>query len=135
MEPGAYDIYTPKEQVIVLDLRPQPIVIERLLYRDALQSPSIISIGTELKVAVPSTVCIALKDQVNESVAIVRDALRATISKTIAETASEARKRTARDIETDANTALSKVGMQISQVEITELWSQVARPHKISGAN
>ncbi|MGB9237098.1 MAG: SPFH domain-containing protein [Terriglobales bacterium] len=135
MGPGSYDVYTPKEQVIVLDLRPQPFVIERLFYRDALQSPSVISIGAELKVAVPSTACIALKDQVNESVAIVRDTLRDTISKTIADATPEARKRASRDIETAANTALSKVGMQISKLEITELWSAISRSRKISGAN
>ncbi|MFZ3263519.1 MAG: SPFH domain-containing protein [Terriglobales bacterium] len=133
--PGSYEVYTPKEQVVVVDMRPQPFVIERLLYHDALKAPSVISLGAELRVDNPFTACTALKDQVNESIAIVRDALRETVSNSIADAAPEGRGKIASDIEAAANKALNRVGMRLSQLEITEVWSQFVRPPTMSGAN
>jgi hypothetical protein len=133
--PGCYEIYSPKDQVVVVDMRPQPFVIDRLLYHDALRAPSVISLGGELTVEEPFTACTALKDQVNESIAIVRDALRESVSHSISDATAEVRGNFAHDIEEAANTALKRVGMRITNVEITEMWSQFVRPPTMSGAN
>jgi len=133
--PGTYDLYTPTEQVIVVDMRPQLFVVDRLLYHDALKAPSVISIGAELIVSNAYTACTALKDQINESVAMVRDVMREAMSKSISDPSSQARKKIARDLEAAANAALDKVGMQVSNLEVTELWPQFVQPKTISGAN
>jgi hypothetical protein len=133
--PGMFDVYTPDEQVIVVDMRPQPFVVDRLLYHDALKAPSVISIGAELIVTNAYTACTALKDQINESVALVRDVMRDAMSKSISDPSSQARKKIASDLEAAANAALGKVGMQVSKLEVTELWSQFVQPKTISGAN
>jgi hypothetical protein len=133
--PGSYDVYTPTEQVLVIDMRPQPFVIERLLYRDPLQAPSVISIGGQLKVSDPHSASTALKDQINESIAIVRDTLRETVSKSISGTEPETRERMARTIETAANGALARVGMTVGLLEITETWSQSVQALTKGGDN
>ena len=132
---GYYNCYTPSEQLVIVDMRPQPFVIERLIYQDAVQAPSVISIGAELKVSDPYRSCTALKDQVADSVAIVRDVLLATVSKGITDAAVEGRKRTADEVTDAANAELSKRGMCVSSMEITEVWSRVARPTQKAGAN
>jgi hypothetical protein len=76
-----------------------------------------------------------LKDQINESVAMVRDVMREAMSKSISDPSSQARKKIARDLEAAANAALDKVGMQVSNLEVTELWPQFVQPKTISGAN
>lgn len=133
--PGSYDVYSPTEQVLVVDMRPQPFVIERLLYRDPLQAPSVISIGGQLKVSDPHTASTALKDQINESIAIVRDALRESVSKRVSGTEPEMREGMTRAIETAANAALAKSGMTLAQLEITEIWSQLVQTHTKGGDN
>lgn len=135
LEPGSYNSYTPKEQITVVDMRPQPFVIERLFYQDALQSPSVISIGGALSVSDPYGAVTTLKDQVNEAIAIVREALRATVSKGITDSAIEFRNRTAVEIQAAANAELNKCGLRITDLEITEVWSRQVRPHMSAGTN
>jgi len=133
--PGSYNCYSPKEQIIVVDMRPQPFVIERLLYRDALQAPSVISIGAELNVADPFLACTSLKDQVNDAVAIVREALRATVSRSIADTVTGMNSKIGDEIVAAANADLDKFGIRLSNLEITEAWSQPVQPRATAGAN
>jgi len=128
LKPGSYNSYTPKEQIMVVDMRPQPFVVERLLYQDALQAPSVISIGAELIVSSPYEACSALKNQVDDSIAIVRDALRATVSKSITDTTMAARSIMSREIEAAANVELNRFGMRVSKLEITEVWSRLIQP-------
>jgi hypothetical protein len=133
--PGSYNSYISNEQIVIVDMRPQPFVIERLLYQDALKSPSVISIGAELTVSDPYRACTALKDQVNDSVAIVRDAMRATLSKSISDTTDEARRKAGEEIAACANADLDKVGMRVANLEVTETWSRPIRSQIASGAN
>src|ERR1700686_67893 len=48
--PGSYTYDPTKEQITVTDLRPQPVLIERLAFQDALRHEGGISVGTELLV-------------------------------------------------------------------------------------
>jgi hypothetical protein len=135
LEPGSYNSYTPKEQITVVDMRPQPFVIERFFYKDVLQSPSVISIGGKLSVSDPYEAVTALKDQVNESIAIIREALRATVSRGIADPTIESRNRITLEIEAAANAELNESGLRVTDLEITELWSLPALPHMSAGTN
>src|SRR5579872_4794872 len=78
--PGSYQPFMSKEQITVVDMRPQPIFLERVTYRDALQNESFMSIGAELQVSDPHLAATLLKDQINGSLPIVRDALRSVAS-------------------------------------------------------
>ena len=133
--PGSFDSYTPTEQIVIVDMRPQPLVVERLLYKDALRMPSVISLGAELTVSDPYQACTVFKDQINESITVVREAARTIVSKSIADTAADARQKIASAIESAANVELDKSGLRVSKLEITELWSRHLHPRVPEGAN
>jgi len=122
-------------QIVLVDMRPVHFIIESIPYNDALHNPAVISIGAELKVSDPHVASNTLKNQVNDSVAIVRDAIRIFLSKMIVDSAMDLRATIARDIEAAANMDLNKVGMQISDLEITEAWSRAVGPPATAGAN
>lgn len=120
--PGAYT-YTPrKEEIMIADMRPHPILIERLSFQDALRHDGLISIGALLIVGDPKLAATALRDQINDSYLIVRDALKATVSQQIAP-ARENVEILQNSLMEAAISALEKVGMRISELEITELWA------------
>ena len=83
----------------------------------------------------PYTAATRLKDTTADSVAIVRDAIRLTVSKTIAGHPPEARVAAAAEIEKAGNAELQGFGMGIAEVEVTEMWSRTVEPRMISGAN
>jgi uncharacterized membrane protein YqiK len=76
-----------------------------------------------------------LKDQVNDSLSIMRDTLRATVSSQISDGRQEIRNKTAEQIAAAVNAALEKVGMRVSNLEITELWSRSVQPKMTKGTN
>lgn len=133
--PGSYDPAGANEQITIVDMRPQPVVLERILYQDALQTPSVISIAAELSVIDPYQATTKLKNLVNDSLALVRDALRGFVSKRLADDSADARSRTATEIAAVLNDDLRKCGMQVANVEITEFWSRTLKPRSITGAN
>jgi hypothetical protein len=133
--PGSYQPDGKREQITVVDMRPQPIVLERVFYQDATQAPSVISIGAELVIADPCQAITKLKNLANDSIAIIRDELRITVSKRIADVAAEARGKMGTDIAESLNTQLIKFGVQVKNVEVTELWSRPVNPAMIMGAN
>jgi regulator of protease activity HflC (stomatin/prohibitin superfamily) len=122
--PGSYQPLTSREQIEVVDMRPQPIFLEKISYRDACQNDSFLSIGAEMLVCDPHLAVTTLKKQIDDSLPIVRDALRSVVSRGIADGSPEFRSKTAVDITQAINAELSRVGMKISGVEIVELWSR-----------
>lgn len=118
----------PKEQILIVDMRPQLFVIERLFYRDALQAASVISIGGELNVSDPYSAGTVLKDQVNDSIAIVREALRTTVSRGVIDATEASKAKTVAEIQSSANASLAQYGMRVVNVELTEVWSQEIDP-------
>lgn len=122
--PGSYTFDTRKEQILVMDLRPQPILIERFAFQDVLRHEGIISIATELLVREPHLASTALRDQIKDSIAMVRESLRQTMSGQVAGGFASGDAVSAA-IKTDVNAALEKVGMGVSEIEVTELWMPV----------
>lgn len=133
--PGSYDPPGKHEQVTVVDMRPQPIVVERVMYQDLVQSPSVISIGAELVVSEPIEAITKLKNLVNDAIAMIRDQLRIIVSRRIADSSPEGRSKLASEIATSLNSELRKFGVQLQNVEVTELWSRTIKPSGITGAN
>jgi hypothetical protein len=95
----------------------------------------VISIGAELSVVDAYLATTRLKNLMNDSVSIVRDAIRDTVAKSIIGHSPEARQATTARIEEAARTDLRTFGVTISNIEITEAWSRPVEPRVISGAN
>jgi hypothetical protein len=132
--PGSYHPFSLKEQIEVIDMRPQPIFLERISYRDALQAESWMSIGAELFVRDAHLAATMLKNRVNDSLGVIRDTVRSVVSGVIGERSPQFRTKTATDITTAVNAELARLGMRISNVEIVEFWSrsQTRRSTEIS---
>lgn len=122
LETGAYTYNPRKEEITIVDMRPSPILVERLSFQDALKHDGIISIGTSLVVRDPTLAATALRDQINDSYLIVRDTLKATVSQQIA-LDRESFEALQTLLASALNSSLEKVGMGISELEITELWA------------
>lgn len=127
--PGSYRSRKSGNEITVVDMRPQPFLIERLFYQDGLQNPAVVSIGAELVVTDPYAAVTMVKDRFNDSVSIVRDALRIQLGRSVTDSNLEGRKNLAEKLTTEANAELSKIGMAIQNAEVTELWSRTVRGH------
>lgn len=122
--PGSYQNFTRRVQIEVVDMRPVPVILDRIFYRDALQSDSVVSLGAEVLVDDPYLAATSLKNKVTDSLPIVRDTLRSALSRGIADASPEYRVKAAGDITGAVNAELKRHGMKISNVEITELSSR-----------
>lgn len=122
LEPGSYRYDTRKEQITIVDMRPQPIVIERLGFQGPGVRQGVISVGTELLVRNPHLAATTLREEIKDSYVIVRDTVRAVTGCQVFGAANDI-PVVAEAITTAANQELSKFGMGISNVEITELWA------------
>lgn len=135
LEAGSYVFDSVNEQIVVMDLRPRPVLLERLGYQDASHSPSIISIAGELLVTDAHLAATRLKDPVKDTFPTVRDALLGCVKQTITDESSTGRQRIAERIAEAANTELAKVGMRIANIEVTELWSRPMQAGLAAAAN
>ena len=120
--PGTHRYDTRKEQISIVDMRPQPVLVERLVFQDAVNTPALISIASEMRVQDPQLASTALRDQVKDGYAILRDTLRMFVSQQILQPGAESRDALAKALNAAIDTALRKVGMTSSDLEITELW-------------
>jgi regulator of protease activity HflC (stomatin/prohibitin superfamily) len=123
LPPGNYRFKAAKETILPVDLRPQPIVIERLLYRDGLNRPAVISIATELLVWDPEVAVTRLKDPAGDAYNMVVGALREFVSHRAPGAGSAARAVAAQELTAALNAELGKIGMKVNPVEITEAWA------------
>lgn len=133
--PGGYKPLTRRVHVEVVDMRPVPFLLESISCRDALQNESVVSIGAELLVDDPYLAATSLKSRVSDSLTFVRDALRVVLSRAISHGNPEFRAKVGQDVENTANEQLRRVGMQISRVEVTEVFSRSAPPRVTKGLN
>jgi hypothetical protein len=125
LEAGSYSFDPRKEQITIVDMRPQPFLMERLGFQDALKNPGVISLGAELLVRDPHLAASALRDQVKDAYILARDTVRTAMSKQIvADTADTA--GLMQTLTAALRGELNKVGMDIADIEVTELWSSSA---------
>lgn len=121
LDAGSYTFDARKEQITIVDLRPQPILMDRLGFQDALKHDGLISVATELVVRDPQLAASALRDQVKDAYILTRDTIRLTMSQQIADDVDLVRLGDA--IAAAVRLELRKVGMDIPNLEITELWA------------
>lgn len=119
LSPGYYRFNPSKESILTVDLRPQPILIERVFYRDSLNRHAVISAATELSVSDPALAATKIKDQVGDSFNLILATLRDFVSHYAAEPGGRALEA---DLTAAINAELSKIGMKINPVEIIEFW-------------
>jgi hypothetical protein len=121
LEPGSYSFDARKEQITIMDMRPQPILMERLTFQDALKQQGVVSLATEFVVRDPQRAATALRDQVKDCYLLARNAIRTVMSQQIIANVSDL--AAANEVITKAvRTELLEVGMDISNTEVTELW-------------
>ena len=123
LPPGSYRYNPQSEQITVIDMRPQPMLLERQVFQDVVGAQAVISIGTELVVNDPRLVATALRDQIKDSFVIVRDTVRSAASRQVVAGLGDNRKSIAVSLLQAVNSELAKVGMRVPEVEITELWA------------
>lgn len=128
LQPGTYRINTVKQQITVVDMRPQPLLFERYMYRDALNRPSVISIGTELLVHDPRLATTTLKDQVKDAIPIINNLIHTAVARLVTDASPEGRKATGEAITKAVNGELTRYGLRISSAEVTEAYSQPTTP-------
>jgi hypothetical protein len=128
--PGGYKPFTRRVKVEVVDMRPVPFLLESISYRDALQNDSVVSISAEMLVDDPYLAVTSLEHRISDSIPIVRETLRATLSRTITDRTPDFRGRVAADIQTAANGELRSVGMKVANVEVTEIFSRNTPPRR-----
>ncbi|HKS82287.1 MAG TPA: SPFH domain-containing protein [Candidatus Acidoferrales bacterium] len=122
--PGRYLGLNKNVQIQVMDMRPRQFVMECVAYRDAMRNDSFVSIGAELVVSDPYLAATKLKDQFADSLPTVRDTLRSIASRGIGDANWESRVRMSDEITAAVNAELGASGMQIANLEITEIWSR-----------
>jgi hypothetical protein len=122
LEAGSYGFDPRKEQITIVDMRPQPILMERLGFQDALQRQGLISLGTDLFVRDPKLSASALRDQVKDAYILARDAVRAALSTQILAETTDATSLS-QTLTKAIRAELSKVGMDIAEIEVTEFWT------------
>jgi hypothetical protein len=131
--PGSYTYNARREQITIVDMRAQPIVIERLPFQDVLRHEGVISIGTELLVREPHLAATALRDQVKDSFAIVRETIRRVMTTQVAAN-HENSEAVGEAIKVAVNADLANVGIGVSEIEVTELWSPLSPPQSLRAA-
>ena len=123
--PGCHRFHLTKEQITLVDLRDQPIVIERFVYADSAGENAWVSISARIQVADAHRAITQCNDHVNEAVVLTRDILRRCLS---ARRAIEARRNRAgceHEIKTHIASALESIGLTLTSLEITEVSSPV----------
>jgi protein required for attachment to host cells len=95
----------------------------------------VISIGGEIVVCDPQLAVSKLKDLMNDSVSLVREGLRRTASQSMVDPSDEGRKRLAEVVTAELNRELHPRGVEIRNLEITELWAQPVKHAIPSEAN
>ena len=122
LEPGSYRVSGSKQQITIVDMRPQPFLLERIGFQDAVKNQGVVSLGVDLRVQDPHLAATATRDQIKDALAILRDQLRTVLSQQISDLRPEAPAKLAETIAAAANKELRKIGMRAAGTEVTEFW-------------
>ncbi len=126
--PGSYLTFGDKEQINLIDMRPYLVLVERLTFFDVLHAPCVASFGAKLRVLDPYIAATRSKDHLNDSIGIVRNAALSVLSRALIVAGLDMRARLSTDIKLAVNKELLRVGMELSEIEITELWTDAKPP-------
>lgn len=123
VKPLGSHYYNPKkETLLVVDMRPQPVLIDRLFCRDALNRKAVVSIATELSVVDPVEAASRLRNDVRDTVPMISATLREVISKRAIDVEGLDHTTMAYELTQAVNSKLCQLGMKVSSLEIIEKW-------------
>ena len=132
--PGSYTYDSRKEQITVVDMRPEPILFEHLAIRDVAGSEGVISFSADLMVADPQLSSASLREEIKDAYRIAHEALMTSVSRQVLSGSDRNNEGILAKLTADINFALAKVGMKIAGAEITELWVAVAPMTIVKGS-
>jgi SPFH domain / Band 7 family len=135
LPPGNHRSSTGQDPITVIDLRPHQFILERLMFRDVLQANSVISVGGEIVACDPQLAVSTLKNLVNDSLTIIRESLRHTASQSMVDPSDEGRARLVEAVTAELNRELKSRGVEVRNLEVTELWAQPVKHAIPSEAN
>jgi len=133
--PGFYRTRSGNAPINVVDMRPHQFLFERLTYQDALQSDSLISIAGSVIVSDPYLAVTSFKDIETDPITVAKDGLRVAIARTMADPSEQGRERIASGLTAELNRELRKRGVELRDLEVTELWTEVTDPYSVERAN
>jgi hypothetical protein len=135
LPPGNHRSSAGQHPITVIDLRPHQFILERLPFRDVLQANSVISIGGEIVVIDPPLAVSTLKNLVNDSLTIIRESLRQSASQSMADPSDEGRARFVEAATVELDRELKSRGVEVKNLEVTEIWTQPVKHPIPSEAN
>jgi hypothetical protein len=133
--PGFYRTHSGSAPITVVDMRPHQFLFERLTYQDALQSDSLISLAGSVIVSDPYLAVTSFKDIATDPITVAKDGLRVAVARTIADPSEQGRSRIASGVTTELNRELRKRGVEVRDLEVTELWTEVTEQYSVERPN
>jgi len=119
--PGCHRFHPSKEQITLVDLRNQPIIVERFLYPDSAGETAWISISVGIQIADVHLAITQCNDHVSEAVVKIRSVLRERLSAKRAIETRRNRRDCEQEIKTQMAGELAKIGLALTSLEITEV--------------
>ena len=133
--PGFYRTHSGNAPITVVDMRPHQFLFERLTYQDTLQSDSLISIAGSVIVSDPHLAVTSFKDLATDPITVAKDELRVAVARTIADPSDQGRSSIASSVTTELNRELRKRGVEVRDLEVTELWTEVTDQYSVERPN
>jgi len=127
LEPGQYRINN-KGRVDLIDMRPQPFLLEALSCEDKLGGRVVLSLAGEFAVSNPRLSLMSSRDNANEGPVLISKATRDSVSSLGVRDTTDATLGLLRTTLIERlNQELRTVGLEPKNIEITELWTASTR--------
>lgn len=123
LPPGSYRSSVQRKPITVVDQRPHMFLSERLMFQDLSQAKAVISVGGSLAISDPQLAMTSMKNVVPDSLVIIRECLLQVASHSIVDSSLEGRANLTAAVVDKINGELRTRGVEIGQMEISELWA------------
>jgi uncharacterized membrane protein YqiK len=123
LAPGRHFFRPNKEQITLVDLRDQPVLVERLAYPDSTGENAWVSVSAAIRIVDAILVTVKCSDHVNEAMVLIRDVVRKRLSARRASETRHDRRGCEQEITTHVASELGKIGLALTSLEITEVSS------------
>lgn len=133
--PGTYRSRNGGTPITLVDMRPRQFVLESIQFQDALRAIGVISIGAELLVREPDVAQSSFKVLMDDALSMIRETLRFAVVESIIDSSTEGRAKMEAALTAAFNRELQSRGVDVQNLEITELWIQTQNPQASTHAN
>jgi hypothetical protein len=122
LRPGSYRSSRSSDPITLVDLRPYPFLVERLMFKDALRTHAVISVAGDFTVRNPELAFTSFKNLFDDSLSVIRQNLLPAASRLIADPSADGLAKMTVAITSELNRELNTRGVEIQSLEITELY-------------